>query len=95
MAQRNPPMDGVSEFITDEKHSQIMIEIDSSRAFAEAKRIIEESGAQIFETFKISENWMLIKLDIMDMREVALRLSENGFLIKGINASPVRLDKNL
>jgi hypothetical protein len=95
MAQRNPPMDGVSEFITDEKHSQIMIEIDSSRAFAEAKRIIEESGAQIFETFKISENWMLIKLDIMDMREVALRLSEHGFLIKGINASPVRLDKNL
>lgn len=88
-------MDGVNEFITDEKHSQIMIEIDSSRAFAEAKRIIEETGAQIFEAFKISENWMLIKLDIMDMREVALRLSEHGFLIKGVNASPARFDKNL
>jgi hypothetical protein len=88
-------MDGANEFITDEKHSQIMIEIDSSGAFAEAKRIIEESGAQIFETVKISENWMLIKLDIMDMREVALRLSEQGFLIMGINASPARLDKNL
>jgi len=88
-------MEGVNEFITDEKHSQIMIAIDSSGAFAEAKRIIEESGAQIFETFKISENWMLIKLDIMDMREVALRLSEHGFLIKGINASPARFDKNL
>jgi len=71
-------MEGVNEFITDEKHSQIMIAIDSSGAFAEAKRIIEESGAQIFETFKISENWMLIKLDIMDMREVALRLSEHA-----------------
>ena len=88
-------MDGIGEFITDEKHSQIMIEIDSSRAFIEAKRIIEESGAQIFEAFKISENWMLIKLNIMDMREVALRLSEHGFLIKGINASPSKLDKNL
>ena len=88
-------MDGVNEFITDEKHSQVMIEIDSARAFTEAKRIIEESGAQIFETFKISENWMLIKLDIMDMRQVALRLSEHGFLIKGINASSARFDKNL
>jgi hypothetical protein len=88
-------MDGVNEFIIDEKHSQIMIEIDSSRTFAEAKRIIEESGAHIFETFVISANWMLIKLDIMDMREVALRLSEHGFPIKGINASPARFDKNL
>jgi len=29
-------MDGVNEFITDEKHSQILIEIESSGAFAEA-----------------------------------------------------------
>ena len=72
-----------------------MIEIDSSRAFTEVRGIIEESGAQIFETFKILENWMRIKLDIMDMREVAPGLSEHVFLIRGINASPERLDGNL
>jgi len=72
-----------------------MMEIDSSRAFIEANRIIEESGTQIFETFKISENWMRIKLVIMDRREVALRLSEHGFLIKGINAPPAKWDENL
>lgn len=88
-------MDGANEFITDEKYSQIMMEIDSSRAFAEAKRIIEESGVQIFETVKISEDWMRIMLKVMNVREVAPRRSEHVFLIQEINASPARLDKNL
>jgi hypothetical protein len=70
----------------DKSHAQLLIQ-PSPRALEEVTRIIEGMGARIMEVIPLPKNWMLLKLDVTDMREVVLRLTENGFLnIKGINA---------
>jgi len=76
------------EFQADRSHAQILMKITpSSKTFEEAKKVIEGSGARIIDTKHLSLYWLLVKLDVKDMRNVALKLSENGFLnIKGINA---------
>lgn len=78
------------EVKADKDHSQILIKITpSSKTFEEAKRIIEDLGVRIIETKQLSSNnWVLLKLDVKDMRDVALKLTEHGFFIKGINALP-------
>lgn len=77
------------EFKADKNHAQILIKIaNSSRAFGEAKKIIEELGIRIIETEDLSSNWVLVKLHVKDMRDVALKLTEHGFFIKGINSLP-------
>ena len=78
------------EVKADKDHSQILIKITpSSKTFEEAKRIIEDLGVRIIETKHLSSNnWALLKLDVKDMRDVALKLTEHGFFIKGINALP-------
>jgi hypothetical protein len=78
------------EVKADKDHSQILIKITpSSKTFEEAKRIIEDLGVRIIETKHLSSNnWVLLKLDVKDMRDVALKLTEHGFFIKGINALP-------
>ena len=71
----------------DENHAQILIEITSTpNTFQEAKRIIEELGIQILETNHLSSNWILVKLNVKDMRNIALKMTEHGFFIHGINA---------
>jgi len=76
------------EVKTDQNHAQILIKITpSSKTFEEARKIIEELGAHIIGTMSFSSDWVLLKLDVMDMRSIALKLSENGFLkIRGFNA---------
>jgi len=77
------------EVKADKDHSQILIKITpSSKAFEEAKRIIENLGVRIIETKHLSSNsWVLLKWDVSDMRNLALKLTESGFsVIKGINA---------
>lgn len=78
------------EVKADKHHSQILIKnTPSSKTFEEAKRIIEDFGVRIIETKHLSSNnWVLLKLDVKDMRDVALKLTEHGFFIKGINALP-------
>ena len=78
------------EVKADKDHSQILIKITpSSKTFEEAKSIIEDLGVRIIETKHLSSNnWVLLKLDVKDMRDVALKLTEHGFFIKGINALP-------
>lgn len=73
----------------DRDHAQILIEItDSVKSLEEMMKVVEGLGVGIAETKRLSPDWVLIKLDVMDMRDVALKLIENGFLnIKGINAS--------
>jgi hypothetical protein len=68
--------------------AQLLINLTGfSKTIEEAKKIIEESGAHIIETKYISPNLFLIILDVLDMRNIALKLMENGFsVIKGINA---------
>ena len=76
------------ELRADRWHAQILMEVANSPiSFKEAKKIIEELGIHIIETKRLSANWTLIKLDLKDMRDVTLKLSESGFLnIKGVNA---------
>ncbi len=76
------------EIKADKSHSQIIINITNSpKLLGEVKKIVEGLGARIIETKHLSPNLTLLKLDVKDMREVALKLTEQGFLIKGINAS--------
>jgi len=78
------------EVKADSTYAQILIKITpSSKTYEEAKKIIEELGVHIIEAKQLSAQWMLLKLDVMDMRNVVLKLTENGFLnMKGINALP-------
>ena len=69
-------------------HAQILIEITSTlNSLNEAKKIIHKSGVEIVETTYFSPKWILLKLDVKDMREIALKLTEHGFSIHGINAA--------
>lgn len=74
----------------DKNHSQILIKNTlTSKTFEEAKRMIEDLGVRIIETkHLLSNDWVLLKLDVKNMRAVALKLTEHGFFIKGINALP-------
>jgi len=76
------------EVKADTNHAQILIEVNSSENYEEARKIIEFLGIHITETKHLSSNWVLYKLDVKDMRDVALKLTEHGFFIKGINALP-------
>jgi len=75
------------EIEEDRNHAQIVIQISPSATFKEAKKIIEAEGAQIIDIRYLNSDSVLIKLDVMDMRSIALKLMESGFPnIKGINA---------
>lgn len=72
----------------DKYHAQILIEITSTPNYLdEAKKIIHKSGVEIVETTHFSPKWILLKLDVKDMRDIALKLTEHGFSIHGINAT--------
>ncbi len=85
------------EIKADRSHAQILLRItDSSKSDAEAERIVEDLGVHIIEKSYLLNQWILIKLDVRDMRNVALKLTEHGFVIKGINALPEeRISSNL
>ena len=77
------------EIKADKTYSQIFINMSNSPVlFREVKEIVEGLDVHIIEAKTISPEWTLLKLDVKDMREVALKLTEQGFLIKGINALP-------
>lgn len=49
--------------------------------------MIEDLGVRIIEMDLLSSDFILLKLDVRDMRNLALKLTESGFsVIKGINA---------
>jgi hypothetical protein len=73
----------------DGRYAQIFIRMtDSQKSEKEAEKIVESLGIHIISKSVISEDWILFKLDVNDMREAALRLTEHGFSVKGINALP-------
>jgi len=77
------------EIKADKTYSQIFINMSNSPILLrEAKEIVEGLGVHIIEAKTISPDWTLLKLDVKDMRDIALKLTEQGFLIKGINALP-------
>ena len=74
-------------------HSQILFKFDQGeKSLDRAREIVEKLGVKIvdikiFDFPKDSALFALFKLDIADMREVALALSEHGYApIKGYNA---------
>ena len=70
-------------------HAQILVKIDKdSKALEEVTRIIKDLGAHISETSHSTSSWVLFKLDVKDMRGIALKLTEHGFSVVGINALP-------
>jgi len=70
-------------------YAQILIKVsNTSKLVEDAKRIIKELGIHIIETKRLSPDWTLFNLDVQDMRDITLRLIENGFIVKGINALP-------
>ena len=71
----------------DDNHAQILFDFTShSKTFPEAKTILEDLGVEIIETNYLSSNWVLVKLNVKDMRAIALEMIEHGFSIQGINA---------
>jgi len=71
----------------DRSRAQILLKItDSLKSDAEAEKIVRDLGVHVIEKSYLSTYWVLLKLDVKDMRNVALKLTEQGFVIKGINA---------
>lgn len=63
------------------KHVQILIDVGSEINMIEkAKQIIEGLGVHIIEMKNMSFQKILLKLGATDMREIALKLPENGFI---------------
>jgi hypothetical protein len=77
------------EIKADQGHAQILLKMaDALGSDEQAVKIIEGMGIHVVEKHALSTSWVLLKLDVKDMRNVALKLTEHGFLIKGINALP-------
>jgi hypothetical protein len=71
----------------DQHFAQILIRIDSYEMFEKARKIINDWGIRIRNSRRVSPNLFLIKLGTRDMRDVVLKLIENGFSnVKGYNA---------
>jgi hypothetical protein len=73
----------------DQNHAQVLIEVGSElNTIEKARSIIEGIGVHIIEIQNLSPQRVLLTLDVTDMREVVLKLTQNGFLkIEGYNAS--------
>jgi len=72
----------------DKDFAQILIFINNNLTLEKAKDIIDGLGIQILNSKRFSPNIFLLKLETVDMRNVVLKLTENGFLeIRGYNAS--------
>jgi hypothetical protein len=75
------------EIKADKGHAQILLKMaDPPRSDEEAVKIIESLGIHVVEKNLLSTSWVLFKLNVRDMRNAALKLTEHGFFIKGINA---------
>lgn len=83
------------EIKPDENHAQLLIKLDTvSNSLEVAKKIVEDSEIQILKTVHISSDWVLFKLNVKDIRNVSLKMTEHGFLnFKGINALPPKLNE--
>jgi hypothetical protein len=75
------------EIKADHRYAQILIKItDLSKSNNELEKLIESLGVHIVAKSRLSTYWVLFTLNVRDMRDVALKLTEHGFIVKGINA---------
>jgi hypothetical protein len=87
MIQEETVEDLGCEIKADKGHAQILLKmVDPPGSDDEAVKLIEGLGIHVVEKTPLSTSWVLFKLDVKDMRNVALTLTEHGFFIKGINA---------
>jgi|GEM_PF-2002812 len=75
---------------TDPNYSKILIQVLNPTTEEIVDGIIKSLGLEIISKNRLSMNWMVYTLNIKDMREVALILTEHGFAVEGINALPNR-----
>ena len=77
------------EIKPEKNHAQILFRIfPPLSTLEEARKLIEGLGVHIIDTKYLLPNLLLVKLDVSDMRNVVLKLLENGFSnIQGINAA--------
>ncbi len=79
------------ELKADDECAKILMTIVSADDLEGAERIIKGFGIQILEKKSIAPDKVLFRLNAMNMREVVLKLTENGFSgLKGINARAFR-----
>jgi hypothetical protein len=75
------------EINEDRTHAHLLIQISNPQSFEKAEKVIEKLGASVLQKTRLKSNWVLVKLDVTDVREFVLKLTEIGFSnIKGINA---------
>jgi len=73
---------------TDPNYSKILIKVLNPTTEEIVDGIIKSLGLEIISKNRPSKDWMVYTLNIKDMREVALILTEHGFAVEGINALP-------
>jgi hypothetical protein len=75
------------DLLSDKRYAHILFEVDPEiNTLQKAKQIIEALGIQIIEIQEKAWQRIAMKLDVADMSEAALRLSENGFRkVEGYN----------
>ena len=77
------------EIEPDPRYARVLVKIaDSSGSDKEAEKLIETLNIHIVSKTRLSIDWVLFTLNVRDMRDAVLKLSEHGFIVKGINAIP-------
>lgn len=81
------------EIEPDKDYAQILIKTDTTQNSAEvAKKIMEDLEIHIIETKYVDPDRVLFKLEARDIRNLALKMSEYGFLgFEAINALPLKI----
>jgi hypothetical protein len=82
-------LDAMNHAITvDLEHAQLIVRITGPPKEVEAEEIIKSLGIYIVSKALLSKDWIRYTLSVKDMRDAALKLTEKGFVVKGINALP-------
>jgi hypothetical protein len=84
----------ISQIVADTHYAQILLKGDYEIANVHvAKSIIEQNGVRIVAMEYLSNQSVLFKVDVKDIRELVLKLTQNGFLrVEGYNALRGRRD---
>lgn len=90
MSEQNGFKKLLEKINTDPNYSKILIKLLNSKTEEEADRVIRNLGLEIISKTSFSKDWVVYTLNIKDMREVALILTEHGFTVEGISALPNR-----
>ncbi len=90
MSEQNGFKKLLEKINTDPNYSKILIKLLNSKTEEEADKVIRNLGLEIISKTSFSKDWVVYTLNIKDMREVALILTEHGFTVEGISALPNR-----